>query len=198
MLEKLMGSRVRAKIIEWFYSRPEERCFGRRLAALIDEDSTNVSRELARLGALGVLSCREEGRQKYYRANAYCPIYKELLGIARKTAGRPGVVSDTGIAAAAGDRYSWLWDVDMDARTFRTLLSGNRKVKGLDWKWAMARLIDYAPYGEIRRLLPEKRFLARWREVAPLVTSDTRREGMNYLHEILRKKTAAKKKRRKG
>ena len=189
LLEKLFGSRVRAKIIEHLFGHPDERYYARQLAALLCEDSTNLSRELGRLNELGVLSCRTEGHRKYYRANAYCPIYRELLGIASKMMGRPGVVSDAA-ASQPRKKYPWLWDADMDAKAFRAVLAGKRKEKGLDWKWAMARLIDYAPYEEIRKLLPKKLFLKRWKDVAPLVRSETRREGMSYLHDTLKAKRA--------
>jgi DNA-binding transcriptional ArsR family regulator len=189
LLEKLFGSRIRAKIVEHLFGHPQERFYARQLTTLLREDPTNLSRELDRLNELGVLSCRTEGRRKYYRANAYCPIYRELLGIASKMKGRPGVVSDTGTPPSR-KKYPWLWDVDMDSKTFRAVLAGKRKDQDLDWKWAMARLIDYAPYEEIRQLLPKKLFVSRWKEVAPLVRSATRREGMAYLHETMKGKRA--------
>jgi predicted nucleotidyltransferase len=87
VLDKLMGSRLRARVIGWFFTHTDERFFVRQLTALLGEDSTNLSRELARLADLGVLACRSEGRQKYYRANPRCPVFAELRGLAVKTAG---------------------------------------------------------------------------------------------------------------
>lgn len=85
-------------------------------------------------------------------------------------------------------KYPWLWDVDIDSETFRRILLGESKVDGRDWRWALVRLVEYAPYADIRRLLPTGLFVAHWRDVAHRVRSETRREGMDYLHERLLQK----------
>lgn len=87
MLEKLFGSRLRARVIGWLFTHPDERYFVRELTKLLDEDSTNLSRELAKLQELGFLTSRLEGRQKYYQANARSPVFEELRGLAVKTTG---------------------------------------------------------------------------------------------------------------
>ncbi|MFH0965883.1 MAG: winged helix-turn-helix domain-containing protein [Planctomycetota bacterium] len=87
MLAKLLGSRLRAKVLGWFFTHPGERYFVRQLTGLLDEDSTNLSRELSRLAGMGILSCRQEGRQKYYEADPRCPVFAELRGLAVKTFG---------------------------------------------------------------------------------------------------------------
>lgn len=87
MLEKLFGSRLRARVIGWLFTHPDERFFVRQLTKLLDEDSTNLSRELAKLEELGFLTSRLEGRQKYYQANAKSPMFEELKGLAVKTTG---------------------------------------------------------------------------------------------------------------
>lgn len=87
MLEKLFGSRLRAKVIGWLFTHSDERFFVRQLTKLLGEDSTNLSRELAKLEASGFLNCRLEGRQKYYQANAKSPLFEELKGLAIKTTG---------------------------------------------------------------------------------------------------------------
>ena len=56
MLAELLGSKLRAKILGWLFSHPDERYFGRQLAELLKEDSTNTSRELARLAKMGILN----------------------------------------------------------------------------------------------------------------------------------------------
>jgi len=49
MLTNLLRSRLRAKVLGWLFSHPDERYFVRQLTGLLKEDSTNISRELARL-----------------------------------------------------------------------------------------------------------------------------------------------------
>ena len=87
MLDKLLGSRLRAKALAWLLTHPGERFFVRQLETILGEDSTNLSRELARLAGLGILTCESEGREKYYQADGKCPIFPELQGLAIKTMG---------------------------------------------------------------------------------------------------------------
>jgi len=59
----------------------DERFFVRQLTNLLKEDSTNISRELARLEKMGILVLTTSGRQKYYQANSRSPIFNELHGL---------------------------------------------------------------------------------------------------------------------
>jgi len=101
MLTNLLGSRLRAKLLGWLFSHPDERYFVRQLAGLLREDATNVGRELARLEKMGILVSTQEGRQKYYQVNKSCSIFHELRGLALKTAGIAGVLREV-LAPMAG------------------------------------------------------------------------------------------------
>jgi predicted nucleotidyltransferase len=92
MLEALLGSKLRAKVLGWLFSHPDERYFVRQLTALLKEDSTNVSRELARLEKTGILVSTTEGRQKYYQANRQSPLFNELHGLILKTVGAADII----------------------------------------------------------------------------------------------------------
>ena len=94
MLAKLLGSKLRSKIIGWLFSHPDEVYFGRQLEEILKEDSTNISRELIRLAKMGILTCETKGRQKHYQANKNCPVFAELQGLALKTAGLADVLSE--------------------------------------------------------------------------------------------------------
>jgi uncharacterized protein len=87
MLETLLGSKLRAKVLGWLFTHPDERYFVRQLTVLLNLDSANLSRELSRLGKMGLLVSTTSGIQKYYQANARCPIFNELRGIVVKTFG---------------------------------------------------------------------------------------------------------------
>ena len=104
MLEKLLGSRLRARVIGWLFIHPDERYYVRQLATLLKEDSTNISRELSRLEALGVVVCQREGRQKHYQANGNLPIFDELRSIAVKTIGLVDILSNA--LAQYGDKIT--------------------------------------------------------------------------------------------
>ena len=94
MLEIILGSKLRAKVLGWLFSHPDERYFVRQLTGLLEQDSTNISRELARLEKLGILVSIREGRQKYYQANRKCIIFDELRGLAVKTTGIADVLHE--------------------------------------------------------------------------------------------------------
>jgi uncharacterized protein len=70
----------------------DERYFVRQLTAILHVDSTNLSRELARLAGMGILVSQKEGRQKYYRANKLSPIFQELRGLVVKTSGAADIL----------------------------------------------------------------------------------------------------------
>jgi hypothetical protein len=61
-LETLIGSKLRTKLLGWLHSHSEERFYGRQLTTIPDEDSTNLSRELARLEISGILFSTVEGK----------------------------------------------------------------------------------------------------------------------------------------
>jgi len=87
--------------------------------------------------------------------------------------------------------YPWLWDVDMDAREFDAILSGRAARPGYDARWALVRLVEYAPYREIKRLLPVSLFSSLWPEVAPHVRSASRRAGMDFVASWLDSRRAS-------
>jgi hypothetical protein len=81
MLETLFGSKLRVKVLGQLFAHPGERYFVRQLAAVVGEDSTNVSRELGRLEQAGLLVSITEGRQKYYRADRKSPLFRDIRAL---------------------------------------------------------------------------------------------------------------------
>ena len=59
----------------------------RQLAGLLEEDSTNLSRELARLAKFRLVTSFQEGQQKYFQINSESPVFPELRGLVLKTSG---------------------------------------------------------------------------------------------------------------
>lgn len=50
-------------------------------------------------------------------------------------------------------RLPYIWDYDLDEQQLRQLLDGTLTLGRLNQWWAAVRLLEYAPYGEIVRLL---------------------------------------------
>jgi len=89
-LEKIFGSRIRAKILGWLFTHPDESFFVRQMAMILGEDPTNVSREMAKLEELGVLRSKRNGNLKHFQADQQCPFFEELKGLVLKTTGVAG------------------------------------------------------------------------------------------------------------
>ena len=90
--EKIFGSRIRAKILGWLFTHPDESFFVRQIALILKEDPTNVSREMAKLAHLGILKSKRNGNLKHFQANQDCPFFKELKGLVLKTTGVAGQI----------------------------------------------------------------------------------------------------------
>ena len=88
--EKIFGSRIRAKILGWLFTHPDESFFVRQIALILREDPTNVSREMAKLEELGILRSRRDGNLKHFQTNQECPFFEELKGLVLKTSGVTG------------------------------------------------------------------------------------------------------------
>jgi hypothetical protein len=84
--------------------------------------------------------------------------------------------------------YPWLWDVEMDEAAFTALLHDEQARLPYDQRWAVTRLLEYAPYSDIRRLLPDDVLTRMWPLVAPRLRSQTRRAGMEFVCQWLQKR----------
>jgi hypothetical protein len=85
-----------------------------------------------------------------------------------------------------GQKYAWLWDVNLDGEGFERILAGSEGVSIKQRQWAVVRLIEYAPWPEIQRLLPLDFFLEQWPELAARVRSRTPLDGMTFFHHRCR------------
>jgi hypothetical protein len=78
-------------------------------------------------------------------------------------------------------RYPYVWDYDLDETQFREILEGRRAMGQLDRDWAACRLLDYAPYEEIIRLIGFKQLVENWHRWRPGVRSKSRVRGFDFL-----------------
>ena len=84
----------RSAVLGALFLRPEAALHVRELARLTGVSPGSLHRELRALAEMGLLTRQETGRQVYYRANQQCPVYPELAGLLRKTAGLVDVLRD--------------------------------------------------------------------------------------------------------
>lgn len=86
-LQKLTGSRVRAKLLTHFVLHPSQEVHVRELARLLGEYHHAVRKELGNLEAVGLLESSQRGRARLFRINRDHYLVPELRGLVLKTAG---------------------------------------------------------------------------------------------------------------
>ncbi len=106
--EKIFGSRIRAKILGWLFTHPDESFFVRQIALILKEDPTNVSREMAKLEELGILRSKRNGNLKHFQTNQECPFFEELKGLVLKTSGVAGRIRAS-LDKLAGIEYAFIY-----------------------------------------------------------------------------------------
>jgi predicted nucleotidyltransferase len=82
-----LRSELRRKVLTFFYVNRSARVYVRQLAAALEADSTNLSRELARLAQQGFLRSEVEGRQLYYSVNRDYPYLKPVFALLQGSVG---------------------------------------------------------------------------------------------------------------
>jgi predicted nucleotidyltransferase len=91
LISHLLGD-TRTAILAVLLLRPDEPQHVRELARLTGVSPGTLHRELTALESLGVLRRKAVGRQVFFAANRECPVFEELAGLVRKTAGLVDVV----------------------------------------------------------------------------------------------------------
>ena len=84
----------------------------------------------------------------------------------------------------------YIWDYDLDEDQFRALLDGKNTIGRLDSDWAALRLLEYAPYPEIIRLLGFKRLIEGWPKWRTYIRSKSRQRSFDFLTAWLPAHTA--------
>lgn len=90
MLQDLVVSKVRVKILQVFLYRPEELFYVRQLVRAVDEEINAVRRELLRLENAGMVKKEWRGNRLYYWLNKDYLLYNDLLSLINKTVGLGG------------------------------------------------------------------------------------------------------------
>ena len=82
-------------------------------------------------------------------------------------------------------RLPYVWDYDLDAASFQAILEGRETFGRLDRDWAAVRLLEHAPYSEIRRRLSFRDLIAGWPRWRPRIRAESRKRGFDFLVEWL-------------
>jgi len=166
MLEELMGSRTRSKILGLFFSHPGEEFYVREVERKIAENINSVRRELNNLMELGILLSYKKGNQRYFRINKNLPIYEELKMIFIKTDGLADELKQV-LEREAGIETAFIYGSWSEGREklhsdIDLFIIGevdeNRLISGLnDLETRLSREINYVIFGsrEVRKRVRE-------------------------------------------
>lgn len=80
-LEKLFGSKTRAKLLALFFENTEKSYYVREITRVIEEQINSVRRELTNLSALGLVKIENYENKVYYSANMKHPFARPMTEI---------------------------------------------------------------------------------------------------------------------
>jgi predicted nucleotidyltransferase len=103
-----LRSQLRRKVLTFFYVNRTARVYVRQLALALGTDSTNMSRELARLEQEGFLRAEIEGRQLYYTVNRDYPYLKPVFALLAGSVGIEPALRAS-LRAIAGIQAAWIY-----------------------------------------------------------------------------------------
>jgi hypothetical protein len=92
MLQDLIVSKVRTKLLQTFFSQPKEMFYIRQLVRLIGEEINAIRRELQRMEKSGLIKKENRGNRIYFWLNKDYPFYQDLLSMVNKTVGLGGEI----------------------------------------------------------------------------------------------------------
>jgi predicted transcriptional regulator with HTH domain len=84
---ELTKSKIRRKILSYFFSNIEQELYLREIARTINEDPGNLSKELSKLEKEQLFLSKFKGNQKYYYLNKEYPLFNEIKSVVFKTIG---------------------------------------------------------------------------------------------------------------
>lgn len=151
-IEKLFGSKTRAKLLELFFANTTKSFYVREITRVIEEQINSVRRELMNLESIGIIRSETFDNKVYYSANMKHPFahaFQEMFG--RK--GTNGVsAAPTQVQVTRRPTNTWEEYIRPVAKYLRAMVLTNR-VPGQDG-------IDLLIIGDDRT-----KKLTRWAEV---------------------------------
>jgi predicted nucleotidyltransferase len=94
MLDSLITSKTRVKLLLKFFSNKQSKAYLRSLAEEFGESTNAVRLELNNLSQAGYLLSKENGRTIEYNANTRHPLYPELKKLVHKYLGLENIVEN--------------------------------------------------------------------------------------------------------
>lgn len=90
MLEALISSKTKRDILKRFLSNPDEKCYVRQLATILNSSVGTIHRELIKFEKSGILRSERIGNLRFFYINKTNPLFEELKQMVFKTEGVKG------------------------------------------------------------------------------------------------------------
>ena len=94
MLEAIISSKTRVKLLTLFLLSPDREYYVREIVRMTEENMNAVRRELANLELFGLITGMKKGNQQYYTVNRDFFLYEDLQKILLKTEGVARVIKE--------------------------------------------------------------------------------------------------------
>jgi len=101
-MEKLFGSKTRAKLLALFFENPDKSYYVREITRVIDEQINSVRRELSNLESLGLVKNETYENKVYYSANNKHPFMRPMIEIFSR---KLDIARDKTIRRSGWDEY---------------------------------------------------------------------------------------------
>jgi predicted nucleotidyltransferase len=88
----VLFTKTQQKVLGLLFGKPDQSFYLNEITKLSQMGRGTIKRELERMEAVGIVAKKRIGNQNHYQANSECPVYPELMGIARKTFGVADVI----------------------------------------------------------------------------------------------------------
>ena len=128
MIEGLITSKTRIKLLLKFFLNSETKSYLRSLESEFDESSNSIRVELNRLEAAGLLQASHEGNKKLFFANTSHPLFNDINSILKKMVGIDQIVEK--ITSQIGDLQAAYLTGDFatghDSQIIEMVLVGNK------------------------------------------------------------------------
>ena len=153
----LVKSKLREKLLVYAFAHATESFYVRQIAALINADPGNLSRELCKLAEEGVFEFSVKGKEKFYILNKAYPLYKQLKEIISKSAGIESTLKEL-VSGYKGVALAFIYGSFVQGREDRTsdidlLIAGTiprddftRKIRQLESR--LSREVNFTVFTE--------------------------------------------------
>ena len=98
-----------SRVFRWVFGQPDRGFHLSELRRLTGLGSASLQRELNRLAEAGLVRTERVGNLRRFKANAQSPVYRELVGLTRKTLGIEPMLREALLPLALNLQVAWVY-----------------------------------------------------------------------------------------